>query len=457
MLKTTNPATNELAADYAEMTPAEIEHAIQRARRAQGEWARVHPRERASRLESLAELLRGRAGELSELISLEMGKAIREARAEIEKCARVCLYYAENAPRMLESRDAPTEAARSYVAFRPLGIVLAVMPWNFPFWQVFRFAAPTLAAGNGALLKHSSHVTGCALAIEQLIADTGVPEGLFGALRIHNAAVPAVIRHPAVAAVSLTGSTQAGAAVGACAGEYLKKSVLELGGSDPYVILADADVDAAAAICARSRLINAGQSCIAAKRMIVVESQRRRFEDALVAAMNDAVVGAPLDEHTDVGPLARVDLRDQLHDQVLQSVAYGARILLGGELPDPPGAWYHPTVLTDVGPGMPAYDEEVFGPVAAVIAAADERAAIELANDSPFGLGAAVFTRDVERGRALAEHALHAGSCFVNDLVRSDPRLPFGGVKHSGYGRELADFGLYEFVNIKSVYVGRAG
>lgn len=454
MLKTINPATLETIREYEEMGPSQLERKIQRAHQAQQEWARIPGAARATRLTSVGDVLLSRVAELSSLISLEMGKPIRQSRAEIEKCARVCHYYGENAPRMLAPREVSTEAQRSYVAFCPLGLVLAIMPWNFPFWQVFRCVAPALAAGNGVVLKHSSQVTGCALAIEQLLADAGVPEGLMGALLIDHAAVPAVIRHPAVAAVTFTGSPDAGAAIASCAGQYLKKTVLELGGSDAYVVLADADLDAAAETCARSRLINAGQSCIAAKRMIVVEAVRERFEGRLVAAMNDAVVGNPFDERTDIGPLARADLRDHLHDQVLQTVAYGARVLLGGELPDPPGAWYLPTVLTDVAPGTPAYDEELFGPVAAVISAPDERAAIELANDSQYGLGAAVFTRDVEHGRALAEGSLHAGSCFVNELVRSDPRLPFGGVKRSGYGRELADFGLLEFVNVKTVYVG---
>jgi len=328
------------------------------------------------------------------------------------------------------------------------------MPWNFPLWQVFRFAAPALMAGNAGLLKHASNVPGSALAIEEVFRDAGFPENVFRTLMIGSRQVEAVIRHPLVRAATLTGSTPAGKAVASVSGEVLKKTVLELGGSDPYVVLEDADLALAASSCATSRLVNSGQSCIAAKRFIVVDAARDEFERLFVERMKAARMGDPLDPDVDVGPQARIDLRDELHDQVTRSVVKGARLLVGGEVPDRPGAWYPPTVLTDVAPGMAAFDEELFGPVAAIVPVPDEEAAIAAANRSVFGLGAAVFTRDAKRGERIAADRIEAGACFVNTFVRSDPRLPFGGIKESGYGRELAQHGIREFVNAKTVYVG---
>jgi len=386
-------------------------------------------------------------------MALEMGKPLPQGRAEAEKCAWVCDYYAETAERFLAPEEIATDASRSYVAFAPLGPVLAVMPWNFPLWQVFRFAAPALMAGNAGLLKHAGNVSGCALALERVIHDAGFPPALFRALLIPSARVGQVLEAREIAAVTLTGSTPAGQAVAAKAGALLKKTVLELGGSDAYVVLEDADLEATAEACAAARLINGGQSCIAAKRFVVVEPVRARFEKRLAERMQARRMGDPLREDTDIGPQARRDLRDQLHEQVAKSVAAGARLVLGGSVPEGPGAFYPPTVLTGVGPGMPAYDEELFGPVAAVIAARDEGDAMRIANDSPFGLGGAIFTRDAARGERLAREAMEAGSCFVNAGVKSDPRLPFGGIKQSGYGRELSHFGIREFVNIKTVYV----
>jgi succinate-semialdehyde dehydrogenase/glutarate-semialdehyde dehydrogenase len=346
-----------------------------------------------------------------------------------------------------------TDASKSFVAFEPIGVVLAVMPWNFPFWQVFRFAAPALMAGNAGILKHASNVMGSALAIEDVFHKAGFPKDLFRSLLISGRGVARVIENPKVMAVTLTGSTPAGKAVASKAGEMLKKTVLELGGSDPYVILGDADIEEAADICVRSRLINSGQSCIAAKRFIVLEKHKGAFEKRFVELMTAKKMGDPMEEDTAVGPQAREDLRDELQEQVRKSIEKGARLLLGGVVPKGPGAYYPPTVLSDVRKGMPAYDEELFGPVAAIIAVKDEDEAIRVANDSVFGLGAAVFTKDVARGEEIARKRLHAGACFVNTLVKSDPRLPFGGIKESGYGRELADFGIREFVNIKTVYV----
>jgi succinate-semialdehyde dehydrogenase/glutarate-semialdehyde dehydrogenase len=327
------------------------------------------------------------------------------------------------------------------------------MPWNFPFWQVFRFAAPALMAGNTGVLKHAANVQGCALAIEEIIRQAGFPENVFRTLVLGSSRVGEVIEHSLVRAVTLTGSTPAGKAVAAAAGAQLKKTLLELGGSDPYVILDDADLDDAVAACVTSRLINSGQSCIAAKRFIVPQTLQEDFESRYVELMQGQKVGDPLDDGTDVGPQARWDLRDELHQQVRRSVELGARCLLGGEIPEGPGAFYPPTVLTDVHKGMPAYEEELFGPVAAILPVTDEEEAIRVANDTSFGLGAAVFTRDLVRGEEIAARRLEAGSCFVNSFVKSDPRLPFGGIKASGYGRELSHFGIREFVNIKTVYV----
>lgn len=454
MITTTNPATGQPLAHYPPVTTGEMRKAIGAADRAFQHWRRTAFPERAERLRALAGVLRERSGVLAELMANEMGKPITAGVAEIEKCAWVCDYYAEHGEEFLLDEVIETDASRSYATCQPLGVVLAVMPWNFPFWQVFRFAAPTVMAGNVAVLKHASNVPGCALAIQELFRAAGFPEDVFVTLLLDNTQVKAAIRHPKVRAVTLTGSTAAGKAVAREAGARLKKSVLELGGSDPYLILEDADLELAAEACATSRLINAGQSCIAAKRFIVVDAVRQAFEERLTARMAAARMGDPLDEATEVGPLARHDLRAELHDQVERSLAKGARRLLGGEVPDGPGAFYPATVLTEVAKGMPAYAEELFGPVAAIIPVRDERAALRVANDSVFGLGAAVFTRDLARGERIAASDIQAGSCFVNSFVRSDPRLPFGGIKESGYGRELGRAGIREFVNLKTVYLG---
>jgi succinate-semialdehyde dehydrogenase / glutarate-semialdehyde dehydrogenase len=448
-----NPATGETVRTYHEMTPAQAAAAVSEAHETWLTWRSTSFAHRAKPMKKTAELLRQRKDELAKLMAAEMGKPLKQGVAETEKCAWVCDHYADNAEAYLAPDFVKTEGAKSYVAFEPLGVVLAVMPWNFPLWQVYRFAAPALMAGNTGVLKHASNVSGCALAIEEIFTQAGFPRGAFRALLLSNAQVRAVIEHALVRAVTLTGSTPAGKAVAAQAGAALKKTVLELGGSDPYLVLDDADLDQAATICARSRLINSGQSCIAAKRFIVVEPVLAGFTERFVAFMKTQKVGDPMVEGTDVGPQARKDLRDSLHQQVLASVNRGAKLLLGGEVPAGPGAYYPPTVLTDVKPGMPAYDDELFGPVAAIIRARDEQDAIRIANDSVFGLGAAVFTNDADRGERVAR-ALEAGSTFVNGPVVSDPRLPFGGIKQSGYGRELGSYGIKEFVNAKTVYVG---
>mgnify|MGYP003575087411 FL=1 len=452
-VESVNPATGEKLETYAQMSAAAVDGIIGKTHEAFLAWRGTSFEERAQHLREAAKILRAKSGTWGRLMAREMGKPLRDGIAEAQKCAACCEFFADNAARLLAREPADTEARTSFVTFNPLGVVLAVMPWNFPFWQVFRFAAPALMAGNAAVLKHASNVPGCALAIEQILREAGMPEHLFRTLLIGNAQVDAAIGHPLVRAVTLTGSGPAGSAVARKAGEMLKKTVLELGGSDPYLVLEDADLDLAARVCTKGRLVNGGQSCIAAKRFIVVEPVRHEFEQRFVQKMKAVRQGDPLDMATEIGPLARHDLRDALHRQVEQSVQRGARCLLGGQVPEGPGAYYPPTVLTDVAKGMPAYDEELFGPVAAVIPVRDEAQAIAVANDSSFGLGAAVITRDLARGERIAAESLEAGCVFVNDAVRSDPRLPFGGVKDSGYGRELSGYGIKEFVNIKAVWV----
>ena len=452
-IETINPATNKVIRSYNEMSYDEVEQILEKTHQAYLLWKEVDFSKRAQTMKKCAQILRNHLEEYASLMTEEMGKPIVQSRAEIEKCASVCDFYAENAKEFLMPEKIETDAQKSYASFQPLGIVLAVMPWNFPFWQVFRFLAPVLMAGNAGVLKHASNVPGCALAIEEVIREAGFPHHLFRVLLIGSKDVDSVIENPLVKAVTLTGSTSAGKAVASKAGSVLKKTVLELGGSDPYVILDDADLDMAVSACVASRLVNGGQSCIAAKRFIVVESIRSEFEKLFVEQMKAKKMGNPTEENTDIGPQARHDLRNQLHNQVQQSIKDGAKLLLGGEIPEDKGAYYPPTVLTDIKKGILAYDEELFGPVASIIPAKDEADALEKANDSVFGLGAAVFTKDIKKGEQIAEKCLEAGCCFVNAFVRSDPRLPFGGIKESGYGRELSSFGIREFVNIKTVYV----
>jgi succinate-semialdehyde dehydrogenase/glutarate-semialdehyde dehydrogenase len=451
-MQSINPATGELVGDYEEHRSDEVEQFIREADAQFGSWSRLGFPARASILGKAADLLEERAEELGVLMAIEMGKPVTIGEGEARKCAWVCRHYAENAETYLRPVSIETEAAESYVVYEPLGVILAVMPWNFPLWQVFRFAAPALMAGNAGLLKHASNVSGCALAIEDIFRSAGLPGGVFRTLLIPSSRVEPVVAHPLVRAATLTGSGPAGSAVAAIAGKHLKKTVLELGGSDPYLVLDDADLDLAATTCASSRLINSGQSCIAAKRFIVDRTVSGEFTEKLVAGMAAARMGDPLDRETTVGPQARTDLRDDLHRQVEESLEAGAQLALGGVVPPGPGAFYPPTVLTGVAKGMPVYDEEVFGPVAAVIEVDGESEAVEVANDTIYGLAAAVFTADAERGESIAGR-IQAGNVFVNALVASDPRLPFGGIKQSGYGRELADLGIKEFMNAKTVVV----
>src|SRR5881296_531761 len=447
-----NPTTGETLETFAETTPAALERVLDQALAAYQSWSRCSYAQRAQAMREAGRLLRERKTQHARTMALEMGKPLMQGEAEAEKCAWVCDYYAEHAERFLADEPRETDASKAFVRFDPIGPVLAIMPWNFPFWQVFRFAAPALMAGNAGLLKHAPNVTRCALGIEAIFQEAGFPEGLFRALILSNEAAATVIADPRVRAVTLTGSDRAGSQVAEQAGRHLKKTVLELGGSDPFIVLEDADVALAARTAAAARLINSGQSCIAAKRFIVVERIANRFIERFMTEMRARKVGDPLDPTTQVGPLARLDLRANLHRQVQESVKRGARLVLGGELPAGPGAFYPPTLMVAVEPGMPAFDEETFGPVAAVIRAKDEADAIRIANASPYGLGAAVWTGDPKRGERVARE-IEAGSVFVNGLVRSDPRLPFGGVRRSGYGRELSQYGLREFVNIKTVWV----
>ena len=449
-----NPATGETVRTHPGHSQEEAHAIVASTRAAFMRWRLTGLDERARLVREAAAVLRRRSAEFAALMTEEMGKPVDEGHAEVEKCATNCDYFADEAHNHLARQPVDiVEGTKAFVTFNPLGVVLAVMPWNFPFWQVFRFAAPTLMAGNGGVLKHASSVPGCALAIESVFREAGFPEDLFRAVLIPSGGVKALIEDDNIAAVTLTGSVGAGRSVATAAGGVLKKAVLELGGSDAYLVLADADIDSAAKVCAKARMVNGGQSCIAGKRFIVEAAVRPAFEQALVREMRVFEIGDPTQEGTKLGAMVSLEARDGIHAQVQASIAAGARLLLGGEVPARTGAWYPATVLTDVRPGQPAHDEEVFGPVAAIIEAVDEADAIRIANDSPFGLGSGVLTSDLARGERIAADEIEAGMSFVNENVRSDPRMPFGGVKHSGYGRECSAYGIREFVNIKSVHV----
>jgi len=451
-MRSINPSTGEVIKRYEDHQPEEVKRILGKTQRAWLDWANTDFGHRSKLMRNAAGILREHAEPYARLMALEMGKIIQEGRAEIEKCAWVCEYYAENAKAFLKDEIVETSASRSFVSFEPLGIVLAVMPWNFPFWQVFRFAAPALMAGNAGVLKHASNVPGCALAIEAVFREAGFPEDIFRTLMIPARGVEAVIRDSRVRAVTLTGSEAAGMQVASIAGSELKKTVLELGGSDPYIVLEDADIPACVATSAKARMINTGQSCIAAKRFIVVESRVAEFEKAQADILSSMRIGDPLLETTQVGPLARIDLRDELHDQVIRTLEAGGRLVIGGAAVDGPGAFYQPTVISDVKRGMPIYSEETFGPVSAIIPVKDEAEAIAVANDSEFGLGGSLWTADVEKGEVLARR-IESGAVFINGMTMSDPRMPFGGIKKSGYGRELSHYGIKEFVNIKSIWI----
>ncbi|WP_158799997.1 NAD-dependent succinate-semialdehyde dehydrogenase [Pedobacter sp. L105] len=450
-----NPLNGEKVKEYKEDTEQEINTKIEQVHQTWLTYQHTDYSSRAKLLLKVSELLTRRKEELAKLMALEMGKPFKDGVAEVLKCAAVCEFYAEKGEGFLTDQSIETKASKSYVSFRPIGVVLAIMPWNFPFWQVFRFIAPALMAGNCGLLKHSSGVTGCALAIEEVIKDAGFEGDVFKALICSSKSIAKVIENPLVKAVTITGSTNAGKKVAEQAGSLIKKTVLELGGSDPYLVLADADLPSAAKICADARLINNGQSCIAAKRFIVVKEVEEEFTRLFKAEMELKTTGDPLKEGKDLGPMARADLRDELHQQVLKCIEQGANCILGGKIPEAEGehAFYQPTILTGIKKGMLVYDEEIFGPVAAIITAENSDDAVRIANDTNFGLGAAVFTQNAALAEDIARNKLNAGSCFVNEGVKSDQALPFGGVNQSGYGRELGMFGIHEFVNIKTVYI----
>ncbi|MGH8902556.1 MAG: NAD-dependent succinate-semialdehyde dehydrogenase [Egibacteraceae bacterium] len=455
VFETVNPATGEVVQRYDPHDGATLELKLARAwTRWQDDWQHRRLDQRLEVLDNAAKILDDRRDELARLITTEMGKPITAARAEVAKCARLCRHYVEHSAAYLEQEVIATEADRSYVRFDPLGPILAIMPWNFPFFQVFRFAVPNLAAGNVGLLKHAASTTGCGLAVEELLTDAGLPEGGFTALLVGHDTAAEIIADRRIRGVTLTGSDRAGRAVAATAGRHLKKTVLELGGTDPCIVLDDADLDEAARTAVRSRYLNSGQSCINAKRMIVLREVYEDFVERFLAEVQALVIGDPMDTDTDIGPLARADLRDTVHDQVQRTLHHkeGGKLLLGGQPLDRPGFFYAPTVIRDVNAQAPAAAEEVFGPVAALMDAENEQIAVALANSSRYGLGAAVWTTDLERGERIAQR-IESGMVFVNELVKSDPRLPFGGVKDSGHGRELARQGLHEFTNVKTVWV----
>jgi succinate-semialdehyde dehydrogenase/glutarate-semialdehyde dehydrogenase len=451
-IESVNPTTGEVLEKFEEWDIAKIDETLEQVDQAYSSWRKTPWDERRRLMKKAAQVLRERREDYAGTMTLEMGKPIRDARAEVEKCALCCDYYADHAESILAPEPIESDATRSYVRFDPIGTVLAVMPWNFPFWQVFRFAVPTLMAGNTGVLKHASNVPRCALQIEEVFRISGFPDHVFRTLMIGSGKVASVIKDDRIKAVTLTGSEQAGQRVAERAGSQIKKTVLELGGADPFIVLADADMDQACIVAAQARNVNSGQSCIAAKRFILEKPIAGEFLRRFKGTMESFVMGDPLDEKTQIGPQARRDLRDQLHEQVMLSVKAGARLVTGGVIPSGPGAFYPPTILADVTPGMPAYHEEIFGPVASVITAKDAEEALQIANDTHYGLGASIWTSDTEKAESMAAR-IDAGMVFINGPVKSDPRLPFGGTKSSGYGRELSHYGIKEFVNVKTVWV----
>jgi len=447
-----NPSTNQLIQTYASWDSSRLKQALEKTRRAQQAWAQTSFSQRAEVLRNAAMQLRAQRDRYATLITQEMGKPLREARAEVEKCTTVCDYYAQHGEEFMRAEPVNSEASKSYIAHHPLGVVLAVMPWNFPFWQAFRAAAPALMAGNALLLKHAPNVPQCALAIETIFRECGLPDGVFASLMIEVEQVAEVIASPHVHAVTLTGSEAAGRKVAALAGQHLKKCVLELGGSDPFIVLHDADLELAVNMAVASRFMNCGQSCIAAKRFIVVPQIADEFLRELKIRVEALKLGDPLDEATRIGPMARADLRDELHRQITDSIAQGAVAVTGCKPVEREGFFYQPSILDRVTSNTRAWHEELFGPVATVIRAASEADALRIANETRFGLGSSIWSKDTARAEQLAAH-IQAGSTFINGMVKSDPRLPFGGVKASGYGRELSKLGMHEFVNAKTVWI----
>ena len=455
MIVSVNPTDGRELARYELHDDAYVDAALTAAANAQKQWRKLPVEERVLLLSGMAKALRAGKSKYAEMVTREMGKPIAESEGEIEKCAYNCDFYAEHAAKYLADEPVPSNASESIVAFDPLGVVLAIMPWNYPFWQFFRFAAPAFAAGNGAILKHANNVPECALAIQEIMKDAGCPDGLFATLLIEPSKVAGIIADDRIAAVTLTGSTEVGAIVASQAGKALKKQVLELGGSDPFIVLADADLEEAAKIAVKARYINVGQSCVNAKRFIVEESVADRFVELFVEGVSKLKIGDPMERDTNIGPMARANLMSGLHSQVERTVAAGATLKVGGKPIEGDGFYYPPTVLDNVKPEMVAFCEETFGPVAAIIRVKDADEAIRLANQTEFGLGSSLWTKDQIRARKLARD-IEAGAVFINGMVASDPRYPFGGIKRSGYGRELGVYGIREFVNIKTVWIGPA-
>lgn len=455
MIRSVNPATGEELAAFEQTGAPEIDRSLDAAMRAQARWADTPVEERVRLLTSVAKVLRKNIATYAALITREMGKPIIEAEAEVEKCAVTCDYYAENAARFIAEETVATAASESYITYDPVGVVLALMPWNFPFFQVFRFAAPALASGNAVILKHSENVPQCALAVEKVLQEAGAPEGLFKTLLIGPDPIEKLIADPRTAAVTFTGSSRVGSIIGAQAGTQIKKQVLELGGSDPFIVLDDADIDAAIETAVRARNLNAGQSCISAKRFILHSAIADRFTEGFVAGVAGLKIGDPTERTTQIGPMARADLRASIDRQVKASITEGAEVLTGGAPLEGRGFFYRPTVLANVKPDSTAFREETFGPAAALIRVNSVDEAIDLANRTEYGLGAALWTRDIVRAKKIAPR-IKSGSLFVNGMVASDPRMPFGGVKRSGYGRELGVHGMREFTNIRTVWIGPA-
>ncbi len=447
-----NPATGSLIKSFDQYNERKIDRIIAGAYKAQKNWGSTVLQLRLACLKRLSEILADSKKEYASLMAEEMGKPLKQGIGEIEKCIWLCNYFIGNSKNYLSDKIIRTRGQKSFITFKPLGLILGIMPWNFPFWQVFRFSVPSIIAGNGVILKHAPNVQGCAFKIESSFSEAGFPKNLFQNIVISSKRVSNVIKSPKIAAITLTGSTLAGKSVAETSGKVLKKTVLELGGSDPYIILEDADIEKSINSCIEGRLLNAGQSCISAKRLIVVDKLYDQFLTLLENKLSKKIMGDPKDD-VDLGPMVSIEARKVVHSQVLKSIKNGANLILGGNIPDMQGSFYPITLLSNVKPGMAAFDEEIFGPVFSVIKAENENNAIDLANNSTFGLGAAVFTKNIKKGEEIAKNRLDAGLCFVNDFVKSDPRLPFGGVKQSGYGRELSIYGLLEFINIKTIVI----
>ncbi|RPG95610.1 MAG: NAD-dependent succinate-semialdehyde dehydrogenase [Candidatus Pelagibacter sp. TMED253] len=454
LLKSIDPSTGHELATYKEFSTSQINQVLENSLLAQLHWKETSLEFRLDHLNEMIGVLSDGRREFSILMAHEMGKPLSQAEGEIEKCIWLCEYYRDNSLDFLKDKIIEHDTHKCFVTIQPLGLILGIMPWNFPFWQVFRFAIPTIITGNSAILKHASNVQGCGFEIENCFKKAGFPDNLFCNISVSGKNTEFVIKDSRISAVTITGSTPAGRSVARVAGENLKKTVLELGGSDPYLILDDANIDKAVDACINGRILNAGQSCISAKRIIATERVYFNIQKKLEQKLSEKIMGDPFDE-VDIGPMVSIASRDEVHDQVLMSIKSGALLLLGGSIPNIKGAFYPITLLADVKPGMVAFDEEIFGPVFSLIMAKDEDHAIDLANNTPFGLGAAIFTENIEKGQDIAKNKIEAGVCFVNDFVKSDPRLPFGGVKESGYGRELSIHGMMEFVNVKTIAIAK--